>query len=67
MPPRVHAPAILHEAVPKCFEQDDDAPFMMQVFQIRPQKRSIAPAFCQVGGFGRLQTVHADKNPFTTS
>ena len=36
---------------------------MMQVFQIRPEKRSLVPAVCHVDGSGRLQTVHADTNP----
>ena len=32
-------------------------PFMMQVFQIRPEKRSLIPAVTHVDGSGRLQTV----------
>ena len=47
------------EAVSDWFGQDDDVPFMMQVFQIRPEKRSVVPAVCHVDGSGRLQTVHA--------
>jgi carbamoyltransferase len=53
----------LREAVAEWFEQDDDVPFMMEVFQIRPEKRSLLPAVCHVDGSGRLQTVHADTNP----
>src|SRR5205814_912612 len=34
---RPFAPSILREAVSEWFEQDDDVPFMMQVFQIRPE------------------------------
>jgi carbamoyltransferase len=45
------------------FEQDDDVPFMMQVFQIRREKRSLVPAICRVDGSGRLQTVHRETNP----
>jgi carbamoyltransferase len=60
---RPFAPSILREAVFEWFEQDDDVPFMMQVFQIRPEKRSLVPAVCHVDGSGRLQTVHADANP----
>src|SRR5204863_1675093 len=60
---RPFAPSILREAVSEWFEQDDDVPFMMQVFQIRPEKRSLVPAVCHVDGSGRLQTVHADTNP----
>jgi carbamoyltransferase len=60
---RPFAPSILREAVAEWFEQDDDVPFMMQVFQFRPEKRSLLPAVCHVDGSGRLQTVHADTNP----
>jgi len=60
---RPFAPSILREAVSDWFEQDDDVPFMMQVFQIRPEKRALVPAVCHVDGSGRLQTVHADTNP----
>ena len=37
---------------------DDDVPFMMQVFQIRAEKRALIPAVTHVDGSGRLQTVH---------
>src|SRR5260370_39832295 len=60
---RPSAPSILREAVAEWFEQDDDVPFMMEVFQIRPEKRSLLPAVCHVDCSGRLQTVHADTNP----
>ncbi len=60
---RPFAPSILREAVAEWFEQDDDVPFMMEVFQIRAEKRSLLPAVCHVDGSGRLQTVHADTNP----
>jgi carbamoyltransferase len=53
----------LREAVAEWFEQDDDVPFMMEVFQIRPEKRSLIPAVTHVDGSGRLQTVHRDTNP----
>jgi carbamoyltransferase len=60
---RPFAPSILREHVKEWFEQDDDVPFMMQVFQIRADKRALLPAVCHVDGSGRLQTVHADTNP----
>src|SRR5690606_20830372 len=44
-------------------EEDDDVPFMMQVFQIREDRRAQIPAVTHVDGSGRLQTVHADTNP----
>jgi carbamoyltransferase len=60
---RPFAPSILREAVAEWFEQDDDVPFMMEVFQIRPEKRVLIPAVTHVDGSGRLQTVHRETNP----
>lgn len=60
---RPFAPSILREAVADWFEEDDDVPFMMQVFQIREERRATIPAVTHVDGSGRLQTVHADANP----
>jgi carbamoyltransferase len=60
---RPFAPSILREAVSEWFETDDDVPFMMQVFQIREEKRSLIPAVTHVDGSGRLQTVHRHTNP----
>jgi carbamoyltransferase len=60
---RPFAPSILREAVAEWFETDDDVPFMMQVYQIRQEKRAQIPAVTHVDGSGRLQTVHRDTNP----
>jgi carbamoyltransferase len=60
---RPFAPSILRESVRDWFETDDDVPFMMQVFQIREEKRSVIPAVTHVDGSGRLQTVHKHTNP----
>jgi carbamoyltransferase len=60
---RPFAPAILREAVPEYFEQDDDVPFMLQVFKVRPEKRQVIPAVTHVDGSGRLQTVTTRDNP----
>ena len=40
---RPFAPSILRESVAEWFEQDDDVPFMMEVFQIRAEKRALIP------------------------
>jgi carbamoyltransferase len=50
---RPFAPSVLREAAAEWFEQDADVPFMMQVFQIREDKRALIPAV----------TVRADDNP----
>jgi carbamoyltransferase len=60
---RPFAPSILREAVPAWFETDDDVPFMMQVYQVREDKRAAIPAVTHVDGSGRLQTVHRETNP----
>tara|TARA_B110000483_G_C18190020_1_gene540544 strand:- start:1324 stop:3081 length:1758 start_codon:yes stop_codon:yes gene_type:complete len=59
---RPFAPSILREAVPDWFEQNDDVPFMMQVYQIIKDKRSEIPAVTHVDGSGRLQTVDKKNN-----
>jgi len=60
---RPFALSVLEEAVSECFEEDDAVPFMMQVFQIREEKRAAIPAVTHVDGSGRLQTVSARTNP----
>lgn len=60
---RPFAPSILREHVRDWFEQDQPVPFMMQVFQIRPEQRARIPAVTHVDGSGRLQTVSAEQNP----
>lgn len=60
---RPFAPSILRDSVSDWFEEDDDVPFMMKVFQIRADKRSEIPAVTHVDGSGRLQTVSPDTNP----
>ncbi|MBL9145545.1 MAG: carbamoyltransferase [Verrucomicrobiaceae bacterium] len=60
---RPFAPSILREEVIGWFEEEADVPFMMQVFQVRQEKRGIIPATTHADGSGRLQTVHKDTNP----
>ena len=60
---RPFAPSVLDSAVADWFEEDDAVPFMMQVFQIRGEKRAQIPAVTHVDGSGRLQTVYRHTNP----
>ena len=60
---RPFAPSILREHVAEWFGEEDDVPFMMQVFQIRAEKRALIPAVTHIDGSGRLQTVHRHTNP----
>jgi carbamoyltransferase len=59
---RPFAPSILEEAVSEWFEEDDTVPFMMQAFQVRPERRKLIPAVTHVDGSGRLQTVSPRTN-----
>lgn len=60
---RPFAPSVLREAVSEWFDRDDDVPFMLQVFPIRPERRHQIPAVAHVDGTGRLQTVDRATNP----
>ena len=60
---RPFAPSVLDDAVSEWFEENDAVPFMMQVFQIREEKRKQIPAVTHVDGSGRLQTVSQEANP----
>jgi carbamoyltransferase len=60
---RPFAPSVLKEHVGAWFEDDDDVPFMMQVYQIRQEQRAAIPAVAHVDGSGRLQTVYRETNP----
>ena len=59
---RPFAPSILREHVEDWFKNDDEVPFMMKVYQIKEDKRSIIPAVTHVDGSGRLQTVSKETN-----
>ena len=60
---RPFAPSVLREHVAEWFEQDDEVPFMMKVFQIDADKRAQVPAVTHADGSGRLQSVRKDVSP----
>ena len=62
-PFRPFAPSILLEKAGEYFVKDYPDPFMIKVYPIRPEKRSIIPAVTHVDGSGRLQTVRKEDNP----
>jgi carbamoyltransferase len=62
-PFRPFAPSILLEETGNYFEKDYPDPFMIKVYPIRPEKRSVIPAVTHVDGSGRLQTVKREDNP----
>ena len=59
---RPFAPSILEEAVDEYFVGATTDPFMLQVYPIRSEKRSVVPAVTHVDGSGRLQTVSPQTN-----
>jgi len=60
---RPFAPSILEERSGEYFEESYPVPYMLQVYQIRPEKRDEIPAVTHIDGSGRLQTVSRDSNP----
>ncbi|HYC37531.1 MAG TPA: carbamoyltransferase C-terminal domain-containing protein [Usitatibacter sp.] len=60
---RPFAPSMLRERMSEWFACDDDVPFMMQVYPIRPEMRARIPAVTHVDGSGRVQTVTRASNP----
>jgi carbamoyltransferase len=62
-PFRPFAPSILFEKTGEYFEKDYPDPFMIKVYPVRPEKRSVIPAVTHIDGTGRLQTVRRKDNP----
>jgi len=54
----------LRESVKDWFETDYDVPFMLQVYQIRQEKRKKIPAVTHVNGSERLHTITEKQNPW---
>jgi carbamoyltransferase len=57
---RPFAPSILQEYVGEYFDQSYPDPFMIKVYNVRPEKQAVIPAVTHVDGTGRLQTVDRD-------
>ena len=62
-PFRPFAPSILLEATGDYFDQIYPDPFMIKVYNVRPEKQALIPAVTHVDGTGRLQTVDRATNP----
>jgi carbamoyltransferase len=60
---RPFAPSIHLDATGDYFEIDYPDPFMLKVYKIREEKRSIIPSVTHADGTGRLQTVRREDNP----
>ena len=55
--------SIAEESLDEYFVGAVRDPFMLQVYPIRDEKKSVIPAVTHVDGSGRLQTVSNDTNP----
>jgi carbamoyltransferase len=60
---RPFAPSVAEEAIDDWFDGAVPDPFMIQVYPVRADKRTVIPAVTHVDGSGRLQTVSARTNP----
>ncbi len=62
---RPFAPAVLKERAAEFFDMPPElqAPFMLLVPQVRPEKRDVIPAVTHADGTGRVQTVAEDVHP----
>lgn len=59
---RPFAPAILEEKASEVFECNKDSPYMLDVFNVRPEWKNKIPAVIHIDGAARLQTVTAKSN-----
>jgi carbamoyltransferase len=59
---RPFAPSILEEALDDYFVGAVPDPFMIQVYNVRPEKRTVIPAVTHVDGSGRLHAVNRRTN-----
>ncbi|HEU4383419.1 MAG TPA: carbamoyltransferase C-terminal domain-containing protein, partial [Anaeromyxobacteraceae bacterium] len=60
---RPFAPSVLEERAGEWFERSEPSPFMLMVYQVRPDRRERVPAVTHADGSGRLQTVSRRTNP----
>ena len=60
---RPFAPSSTVEAARDFFDIEVEAPFMLKVCDVRPEKRDVIPAVTHVDGSARLQTVRKETNP----
>jgi carbamoyltransferase len=56
------APAVIEEEASNWFVNADCSPFMLFVFDVRPEKSSLIPAIRHADGTARIQTVNRSQN-----
>jgi carbamoyltransferase len=57
------APVVLEEAAADWFEGGDKSPFMLFVYQVRPEVADRIPAVRHVDGSARIQTINREQHP----
>ena len=60
---RPFAPIVLEEYCDEYFDQNVPSPFMLLVYNVRPDKRSVIPSVTHVDNTARIQTVNRAENP----
>lgn len=57
------APVVLEEEAANWFERSHTAPFMLFIFDVRPDRADLIPAVRHVDGTARVQTINRGQNP----
>lgn len=57
------APVVLEEDAAEWFEDADVSPFMLFVYNVRPEKADKIPAVRHTDGTARIQTINRSQNP----
>ena len=57
------APVVLEEEVDEWFVDAGPSPFMLFVFEVRPDKAGVIPAVRHVDGTARVQTINRSQHP----
>jgi len=60
---RPFAPSVLLEDCGRYFDSDHESPYMLFVYNTRPEMVGLIPAVCHVDGTARVQTVDKRVNP----
>lgn len=57
------APVVLEEDAAEWFEGASYSPFMLFVYDVKPEKKALIPAVCHVDGTARIQTINVQQHP----
>src|SRR5205085_833498 len=57
------APVVLEEDAPEWFEKAEYSPFMLFIYDVKPDKADKIPAVRHVDGTARIQTVNRKQHP----